>query len=364
MAVKRVLALSGGGVRGIIEVAFLEAIERVYQERRGPDTRLSDVFDLVGGTSTGALIAAAVTLGKPISEIADFYLGRATRFFRTGRRWMFGVAPIFDAAALEAEIREEVGDLTLGAPELKTYLAVVLKRLDTGSPWVVSNLPHSPYFDDTTGAGFVANKHFPLSRLLRASSAAPTYFRQQELNIVPGEPPGVFVDGGASPFNDPSVALLMLARMQAFGLNWPLGTENLFILSIGTGRYRMRIPSRQAARLGPLSLAIATLKGLISDNELHALTLMEWFGQSLSPVTINSEIGSLADDHAFGQPQFSFLRLDVPLDTNGLAELGIDLEESEIKRFHRIDDPTIIRPLYELTREVASRQYDLASLLP
>ena len=54
---KRILALDGGGVRGAITVAFLERIESLLWERYGRDMRLGDFFDLVGGTSTGAIIS-------------------------------------------------------------------------------------------------------------------------------------------------------------------------------------------------------------------------------------------------------------------------------------------------------------------
>ncbi len=59
---KRVLALDGGGVRGAITVAFLERIETLLSQHHGKEVRLGDWFDLVGGTSTGALIAGALAL--------------------------------------------------------------------------------------------------------------------------------------------------------------------------------------------------------------------------------------------------------------------------------------------------------------
>lgn len=361
---KRILALSGGGVRGVVEVAFLEEIERVYRARRGPDARLSDVFDLVGGTSTGALVAAGLALGLSVADIASFYFDRAPQLFARGRRWLYGLAPIFDSDRLEVEIRCVVGDLQLGDPAIRTRLAIVVKRLDTGSPWILCNIPGAPFYEDAPDGSYVGNRHYPLARLLRASAAAPTYFRQQVLEIIRGDPPGVFVDGGASPFNDPSLALLMLARMRAYGLCWPCGPQNLFLLSIGTGRWRRRVPPERAARAGPLRLALDTLSGLVTDGEQHSLTVMEWIGQSRAPSTLTAEIGDLGDDFAFDAPQFAFLRLDVPLEQAPLAELGIDLPEAELARFRTLDDPGVIRPLHDLAREVCARRYDLEDLLP
>jgi patatin-like phospholipase/acyl hydrolase len=66
---KRILALDGGGVRGAISVAFLERIESLLSERLGGAIRLGDWFDLVGGTSTGALISGA--LAARLSHRAD-----------------------------------------------------------------------------------------------------------------------------------------------------------------------------------------------------------------------------------------------------------------------------------------------------
>jgi predicted acylesterase/phospholipase RssA len=71
-APKRLLALDGGGLRGAISVAFLERIEKVLDDHFGRQIRLGDFFDLVGGTSTGAIIAGAIALGYRASEIKTF----------------------------------------------------------------------------------------------------------------------------------------------------------------------------------------------------------------------------------------------------------------------------------------------------
>lgn len=361
---RRVLALSGGGLRGVIEVAFLEAVEAAYQERFGPETRLCDIFDLVGGTSTGALIAAAVSLGKPVSEIADFYRNRATLVFRRGRRWQMAMAPVFDAKRLEAEIRREVGDMTLGDSAIRTRLAIVMKRLDTASPWIVSNIASSPFYDDPRDGNYIGNRHYHLARLLRASAAAPIYFRQQTIDIASESQPGVFVDGGVSPFNDPSLALLKLARMRAFGLRWPLGPDDLFILSLGAGYRRPRLAPERAARAGPLRTARDSLRGVLHDAECETVTMMAWMGRCLVPFRINSEIENLEDDDAFDEPMFSYLRLNLPLEKSDLDAAGLDVGEAELARLSRFGDPSTVEPLYKLAREYCARQHDLKQVLP
>jgi predicted acylesterase/phospholipase RssA len=63
--------------------------------------------------------------------------------------------------------------------------------------------------------------------VVRASTAAPGYFRPEPLRIAPGAPPGLFVDGGVSPYNNPSLPLLMMATTRPFGLCWPTSPEAL-----------------------------------------------------------------------------------------------------------------------------------------
>jgi uncharacterized protein len=62
---KRILALSGGGVRGIVSIAFLERLEKLIEEVEGKPVLLADWFDLIGGTSTGAIIATCFLTGGP-----------------------------------------------------------------------------------------------------------------------------------------------------------------------------------------------------------------------------------------------------------------------------------------------------------
>lgn len=360
---KRILALSGGGVRGIVEVAFLEAVEASYKRQFGASTSLNDVFHLVGGTSTGAIIATAVSLGLPLSTVREFYLERAAQFFRK-RRWLSRIRhrAAFDADALEREIIDVIGEVTLGDPSFKTYLAIIAKRLDTGSTWILSNVPDAPYFKDPADSAYHGNHGYSVARLLAASAAAPTYFDQRLIQIAPGQV-GTFVDGGLSPHSDPSLALLQIARLKAYGLEWPANADELFILSLGTGRYRARIAAEDAARLRPIPLAYHAMRGMVTDAELQTLTMMQWLGTSKAPVFVNSEIGSLEHDHLGPEPAFSFLRLDLPLEHDELVSLGIKVPKDELKRYQRLDDPGIIEPIYELARRYIETVLDLDQFL-
>src|ERR1041384_690063 len=80
---KRILTLDGGGLRGILTLAILEEIERVLRERHGggESFRLCHYFDLVAGTSTGAIIAGTIALGWSVGQIRQKYLELGTRVF-------------------------------------------------------------------------------------------------------------------------------------------------------------------------------------------------------------------------------------------------------------------------------------------
>ena len=73
---KRILALDGGGLRGVLTLGMLREIETLLRARHGddPDFRLCDYFDLIAGTSTGAIIAAALSLGMSVDEVHGHYM--------------------------------------------------------------------------------------------------------------------------------------------------------------------------------------------------------------------------------------------------------------------------------------------------
>src|SRR3982750_4459125 len=87
---KRVLALDGGGLRGVLTLEYLDLIEQILRRRsRNDDLRLCEYFDLIGGTSTGSIIAAALACGMTVAELKKLYgdLGKAVfqrSIFRRG----------------------------------------------------------------------------------------------------------------------------------------------------------------------------------------------------------------------------------------------------------------------------------------
>ena len=140
---KRILALDGGGVRGILTLAILERMEAILRARSpAPDSfRLCDYFDLIGGTSTGSIIASGLALGLSAEELLALYRNLASRVFKRPP-WSFGIfGPRFSRGPLAAVLKEIIGDVTLGSDKIRTGLAIVTKRADNGSIWILHNNP-------------------------------------------------------------------------------------------------------------------------------------------------------------------------------------------------------------------------------
>ena len=80
---KRLLALDGGGIRGLLTIEMLARLQAVLRDATGAGTdfRLSQDFDDVAGTSTGAIIATCVSLGMSVDEIRTFYLANGAAMF-------------------------------------------------------------------------------------------------------------------------------------------------------------------------------------------------------------------------------------------------------------------------------------------
>ncbi|MCI4665322.1 MAG: patatin-like phospholipase family protein [Neomegalonema sp.] len=386
---KRILALDGGGLRGMISIAFLERMEQVLREETGkPDYVLSDFFDLIGGTSVGSLLGTMLALGYPVADVRRRFEEWGPAIFK-GRDTVIG-QDRFDARQLVNRVRSVVEDETLGSEKLLTGLVIVAKRADTGSPWIMNNNPRMKYFDDGADENFAwrGNRHYKLVSLLRASTAAPFLFTPVEIEIATDDADanevGEFVDGGVSPHNNPALQMLMMAGLPAYQLNWSLSPEDLLLISVGTGTNRTRVKrtkSRSFARrmfsgfasvfnshiasdLEEAQYAAATLRGLVTDGQTFGLTMLQSLSEPRFSWRINSEIGDLsgqllAAPHPRGLMRFQ--RYDAPLEL-GLVppEFDIAATKAEREAMFPIDEPKNIPKLYAMGQEAAAKQVSAA----
>src|SRR5262249_46151465 len=133
-------------------------------------------------------------------HIKSFYTDRAPFIFQAPFWRVPGLQAKFDARALQQEIDKIVEDRTLDSDDLITGLSVVTKRIDTGSPWIITNNPRSPYWENEAPdpanniSGHIGNRHYKLGTLVRASTAAPHYFDPEIVQILAEEEKGIVAD--------------------------------------------------------------------------------------------------------------------------------------------------------------------------
>jgi hypothetical protein len=183
---RKLLALDGGGIRGLIAVEVLAEMEAMLRRElgEGDDFVLSDYFDYVAGTSTGAIIASCIALGMSAETIRRFHLENGEEMFDKAsllRRFRYR----YEDDRLADRMRDELGaDTTLGSERLRTLLLVVMRNATTDSPWPLSNNPGAKYNrPDRT----ISNLEIPLWQIVRASAAAPTFFPPQVIDIGGGQ---------------------------------------------------------------------------------------------------------------------------------------------------------------------------------
>ena len=82
-APKRMLSLDGGGIRGVLTLEYLEVIEAMLRKRYNDESLLlCDYFDLIGGTSTGSIIAAGLAFGLTVAQLKALYRNIGLSVFR------------------------------------------------------------------------------------------------------------------------------------------------------------------------------------------------------------------------------------------------------------------------------------------
>ena len=364
---KRILALDGGGIRGAITVGFLGELETILADRHEKlgmaktEFRLHQYFDLIGGTSTGSIIAALLAVGGySVSEVKQMYKTLGAKIFsdRNGFN-LFGqqihLRGKYNSAPLREELNSIFKEARLGDDTNKTGLCIVAKRLDTCSTWPVTNNPKAKYFDQ--------NRFF-IKDIVRASTAAPSYFEPEVIDVGFGEE-GVFVDGGMSMMNNPSLQLFLVATLKGFNLQWETGEDNMLIVSVGTGRRNKKLIGEKWADPSLLDIAKFAPDQFMSDaNELVEL-MMHYIGKGTGLLRkIDSEVDDLSEDVMHGGKAFSYVRYNVEVVKNELNKIGITgLSDTKITNLMNMDFPENVDLLISIG-EAAAKKYLAKSHLP
>lgn len=326
---KRILALDGGGIRGVITLGFLKKIETILRKKNNNDKLvLSDYFDLIGGTSTGAIIAGMLAIGKDVDFMIEKYKELGPKIFAEKNFSVIkGFIGKYKSGNLKKSLEEVFGDIAIGSSKIKTGLCIVTKRMDTGSVWPLINFPKGKYYE--------YNKGILLRHAIRASTAAPVYFIPETIDVGFGEK-GKFVDGGISMFNNPAMQLFLLATIKGFSLGWKTGEKNLLLVSVGTGLFKPKVNERDV-KDHVLYWGTILPGSFMYDANVYNQLLLQYFSKSPTSVQIDSEIGDLKEDLIASEPLLSYLRYNVRLEENFINELEIGIKYN-LESLRKMDD--------------------------
>jgi uncharacterized protein len=316
---RRLLACDGGGMRGLISIEVLAKVEKELRGLTGrPSLVLADFFDYVGGTSCGAIVAALVAMGKSMDEIRTFFVDSCPDMFLKAKLWERWHSK-FRNDALSARLRELFGDATLGSERLQTLLMLVLSNASTNSPWPVCNNPAAMYNDRLLPD---CNLELPLWQLVRASTAAPTYFPPEVIKI--GTRPFVFVDGAMTMYHNPAFQLFLMATTDVYRLSWEVGTDRLLLISAGTGNSTGTEANLSPQEMNILYHASRVPAALLAAAQQEQDFLCRIFGETREGEPLDSEIGDMRGHGIPGSPKlFSYVRYDAELSRAGLDWLGL-----------------------------------------
>jgi len=229
-----ILALSGGGYRGLYTVRVLQRVE----EHIGKP--LGDHFDLITGTSIGGIIALGIAAGIPLKEIERIFIEKGGIIFSSPidkaiqpkysvlkpitwavqrLRWVYRnvhavFRPIHRAEGLKSVLTDLFGEKTLGDLD-QAYVAVTAANLSTGTPKMFKTPHHGDLYLD---------KDLKVVEVALATSAAPSYFPMHEVEGANA----LFADG-ALMGNAPGLFGWLEARTRLC-----VADEEITVLSVGT----------------------------------------------------------------------------------------------------------------------------------
>lgn len=203
----RILALNGGGTAGFASCLVLEKLEA------DTNLRCADIFDLIAGVSTGAIITGGLGIGLSAATMVEMYEKEIPKIFAKPKWpfWRGYVGPAkYSAQALEDMLASVFKDISIS--ETKTDCMINATQI---SPKL------QPYFWKSWRSESIG---YRLKDVIRASSAAPTFFTPKSIGMR------TFIDGGMSA-NNPSHC----AVAEALRLGAKLEEVSLLNLQLGDG---------------------------------------------------------------------------------------------------------------------------------
>ncbi|MEH1871621.1 patatin-like phospholipase family protein [Nostoc sp.] len=248
----KILALDGGGIRGVIAARILQEVEQEIRNQ-GKGNFLHEYFDLISGTSTGSILAGGIALGKESHELIQLYKDRGKDIFPLDRKERYKNLPSIIQPIIDVFSAPKYSHDGIISVLKDTYKSTIIKDIEKP---IILILAYDTLYRNTT---FFTNCHPDLGdrwyddcylwEICTASASAPTFFPPYKLEPVDKEKFGDWefphIDGGVSANNPCLAALSLVMRIsqssvsptikQKYKLD-NLRLEDISILSIGTGQ--------------------------------------------------------------------------------------------------------------------------------
>jgi predicted acylesterase/phospholipase RssA len=289
------LSIDGGGIRGVMSAIWLRNLSIAYQEdpEFGLNPRLYKVFDYVGGTSIGGIVALGVAADLTPEVIVDLFDKHGKEIFSTEGRKLarfgdfFGLFSYrYSSHNLENLMKETFLDLTL--EDANTNI-LITACTDNGHPWLFKK-------EDS--------KNYKLWEVARSTSAAPTYFESYKPSLLDENRKPILmqdektkniinkheslVDGGIW-VNNPTT--LVTASMVRYFNGGTFDPNKLYMLSLGTGDTEAKAIPQSAGKLH----AAAILEALMNSHNRGNHMLMSQLLAEDHYYRINPELERFID---------------------------------------------------------------------
>ena len=208
----RILSIDGGGIRGVFPAHILTCIST-----RLGIVDIQDHFNMIAGTSTGAIVAAGIAVGLHPDSIGELYKKSGHKIFTERKSWLPrkyrpAINCLYNNTFLREILQETFGDIKLG--EIKKPLLLPATDIGLGCVHV---------FKSAYSEGFTRDPEVPLVEAVMASCSAPTFFEPVKVQEY------LLADGGLWA-NNPSLAAVIDAQYRL-----RIDAQDIRILSLGTG---------------------------------------------------------------------------------------------------------------------------------
>jgi len=240
-----------------------------------------------------------------------------------------------------------------------------MRNATTDSPWPVSNNPRAKYNDAKRPD---SNLCLPLWQLVRASTAALTYFPPETIQV--GARHFVFVDGAVTMYNNPSFQLFLMATVEPYQLCWAAGEREMLLVSIGTGSSpdanANLVPGEMNLVYNATSIPSALMLAASNEQDL----LCRVFGRTRYGDLLERELGDLITPSRplpsgriagpVNPKLFTYMRYNVELTRTGLDLLGLtDITPEDVQQIDSVDHVAQLSAVgAELGKKVKKDHFD------